>query len=45
MFWFRSKLVCLSKKSKVPENRKTLAYYKICQFSVDYESVGFYSKK
>jgi hypothetical protein len=29
---------------KVMPNEKTLAYYKLCQFTVNYESVMFYSK-
>jgi hypothetical protein len=41
-YGFRSKLVCLSKPEKVTD-KKTLAYYEICPFSVHYKSVKFYS--
>ncbi len=40
---FCSKLVCLSKPVKVTIE-KTFAYHEICPFSVNYESVKFYSK-
>ncbi len=43
MFGLCSKLVHLSKPIKVIDNIKDKAYYEICPFSVNYESVMFYS--
>jgi hypothetical protein len=44
MYRFHSKLECVLKAAKVTDNEKTLAYYKICSFSVNYTSIMFYSK-
>jgi len=43
MYELCSKLVCLSKLVKGTDNRKTLAYYRVDQFSVDYKSVMLYN--
>jgi hypothetical protein len=43
MFKLRSKLVSLLAQASVfCLHQKTLAYIKICQFSVNYESIMFY---
>ncbi len=43
MYIIRSKVVCLPKPVKVTDQKKTLAYFKICSSSVNYESAIFYS--
>ncbi len=40
-FRFCTKLVCLTKPSKWLTTEKTLAYYEICPFSLNYNSVIF----
>ncbi len=42
MYIFCCKLVCLSRPVKVTVE-KTLTYHEICPFSINYESVMFYS--
>ncbi len=42
---YLSKLVCLSSQWKCLTIEKTLAYYKICKISLNYESVMFYSTR
>ncbi len=44
MYELRSKLVCFSKLVEVIDIEKTLAYYEIITFSLNYESVMFYGQ-
>jgi len=44
MYRFHSKLECVLKAVKVTDNEKTLAYHKICPFSVNYTFIMFYDR-